>query len=248
MTEYELSDEAEEILARLWVAREEQDEPSCPTSTVESDDGGTAAVAELLEAGMIDQKGEVISLTASGAKEAESVIRRERLAERLLTDVLDLGEVEAAEAACQFEHVLHKGVADQICTLLGHPKVCPHGNPIPPGECCAAGTDTAGQVVSRLAELVPGQRGVIAYIHGARREMIQRMLAMGAVPGTPITLVQRTPSYVFQVGQAQIAVDRETARDIYVRLTGQRSARPPTRPFFGVPLGGLRFRRGRHRR
>jgi len=247
MTELELSDDAEEILARLWVAREEQDEPSCPTSNVGSSDGA-AAVAELLEAGMIDQKADAISLTDSGAKEAESIIRRERLAERLLTDVLDLGEAEAAEAACQFEHVLRKGIADQICTLLGHPKVCPHGNPIPPGECCAAGTDTADQVVSRLAELLPGQTGVIAYIHGARRDMIQRMLAMGAVPGAPVTLVQRTPSYVFQVGQAQVAVDRETARDIYVRLTGQRTARPPARPFFGVPLGGLRFRRGRRRR
>jgi DtxR family Mn-dependent transcriptional regulator len=244
MTDYELSDDAEEILARLWAAKEEQNEPSCPVSSVDSGNG-KQTIADLVEAGLIDLTGDVISLSASGATEAESVIRRERLAERLLTDVLALGEPEATEAACQFEHLLRKGIDDEICTLLGHPKVCPHGSPIPPGECCASGADSAGKVVAPLAELTPGQTGVIAYIHGTRREMVQRMLAMGAVPGTPISLLQRAPSYVFQIGEAQVAIDRETARDIYVRLTGRRAASPPDRGRFRGPFRGLRLRRGR---
>jgi DtxR family Mn-dependent transcriptional regulator len=240
VNEYDLSESAEEALARLWVAKEEQDRPSCPVSELPTEDR-ERALAQLLESGLVEREADAVSLTASGEAQAESIIRRERLAERLLTDVLNLGEAQAAEAACQFEHHLRRGIDDEICTLLGHPRVCPHGSPIPPGECCRARTRSAGKVISALADMTPGQAGVIAYIHATRREMMERLLAMGAVPGSSISLLQRTPSYVFQLGQAQIAVDRETAQDVYVRITGQR---PPQ-----LELGRRwRLRRGRGRR
>jgi hypothetical protein len=68
------------------------------------------------------------------------VIRRHRLAERLFMDVLsirDEGEIESS--ACKFEHILSPEVTDRICTLLGHPLACPHGSPIPQGDCCQRG-------------------------------------------------------------------------------------------------------------
>ncbi len=246
MPEVELSESAEEVLAQLWAGKEERDEPSCPVREIEVE-GRDQGLAELLESGLVDQHADSVSLTAAGEAEGESIVRRERLAERLLTDVLDLGEAQVREEACRFEHVLRRGIDDEICTLLGHPKVCPHGSPIPPGECCRAGARSAGTVISALADLAPGQGGVIAYIHGRRRQMMQRLLAMGAVPGSPIALVQKFPSYVFQLGPSQVAVDRETAQDIYVRLTGKRPALRPEVPWFGRPFRGLRFRRGRGR-
>jgi len=242
MPEIQLSDNAEEVLARLWVASEEEDDPSCPVSELEVEDRDHA-VAQLLELDFVERSGDELSLTETGRKEARSIVRRERLAERLLTDVFDLGTVQATEAACQFEHVLRRGIDDQICTLLGHPKVCPHGSPIPPGECCRAGARAAEKVVSALAELQPGQAGVVAYVHGQRREMMQRMLAMGVLPGSPIALIQKAPSIVFQIGQTQLAVDRETAQNIYVRVTGRRPAPRPSIPW----LPGFRARRHRHR-
>lgn len=246
MTHEGLSESAEEILGRLWVAKNERGEPVCPVSDIAIEER-EAALAELLESGLVVQQGESVSLTESGEPEGREVVRRERLAERLLTDVLGLGEEQAAEEACRFEHVLRRGTTDEICTLLGHPKVCPHGSPIPPGECCRAGTDSAGKVISSLADLAPGQTGVIAYVRGRRRQMMQRLLAMGAVPGTPVTLLQNAPAYVLQIGLSQVAVDRETAQDIYVRITGRRPMPAQRRGWFARPFHGLRFRGRRWR-
>lgn len=247
MTEYELSEAAEEILATLWAAREEKDQPSVSADELEPE-GRDEAVRELLEAGLAEQHDGRLSVTESGADEGKSIVRRERLAERLLVDVLHLGEPVATETACKFEHLLRKGIDDEICTLLGHPRVCPHGNPIPEGDCCREDAQTAGKVVSSLADLSPGQTGVIAYIHATHRAMMQRLLAMGAVPGARITLLQRVPSFVFAIGHTQVAVDRETAEDIYIRLTGRAPAQPAQRGWLPPPFRGLRLRRGRRRR
>ena len=240
MPDIELSERAEEILADLWVKREQQNEgPALAGEDTE------AALRELAAAGLVDEGGGRASLTEEGEREAAGIVRRERLAERLLVDVVNLGETAATEVACRFEHLLRRGIDDEICTLLGHPKVCPHGSPIPPGECCRSGAREAGKVVSALCDLSPGQGGVIAYIHGRQPAMMQRMLAMGAVPGTPITLVQRSPSYVFQIGHRQVAVDHEIARDIYVRLTRRATETPPPSSWLPRPLWGRRLRRGR---
>lgn len=79
----------------------------------------------------------VVELTDRGQRRAADVIRRHRLAERLFTESLGMqDEEEVEEQACKFEHVLSPEATDKICAFLGHPKTCPHGAPIPPGECC----------------------------------------------------------------------------------------------------------------
>lgn len=215
MPELELSEQAEEALASVWSERETSGRGELAARELAGDE---AARKELREAGLIAESSGMVSLTEAGEAEAAAIIRRERLAERLLSDVLGVGEGLMAEAACRFEHVLRRGIDDQVCTLLGHPRACPHGSPIPPGACCRAGANAAGKVVSALADLAPGQTGVIAYIQGRRRDLVPRLLAMGAVPGTPVTLRQRFPSFVLDLGNGQVAVDAETARDIYVQL------------------------------
>jgi len=221
MDDLTLSENAEEILAHLWVAAEQQSPPEQAAEI--SREGWDAALAELTAAGLTEQGAGAVSLTDSGKAEGASIVRRERLAERLLTDVLELAEGEMEETACKFEHLLRRGLDDEICTLLGHPRFCPHGSPIPPGECCRARARAPAKVISALADLPPGQSGVVAYVHGRRQELMQRMLAMGVIPGAPIALVQTAPSYVFQLGHGLVAVDRETAQDIYVRITERPS-------------------------
>ena len=77
--------------------------------------------------------------TPKGESRARDVIRRHRLAERLFMDVLSIrDEREIESSACKFEHILSPEVTDRMCTLLGHPTACPHGSPIPSGECCIA--------------------------------------------------------------------------------------------------------------
>jgi putative ABC transport system ATP-binding protein len=83
----------------------------------------------------------MIVFTEKGRKRAEDVIRRHRLAERLFTETFHVhDEKEVAEQACKFEHILSPEATDSICSFLGHPRTCPHGSPIPAGECCLEAT------------------------------------------------------------------------------------------------------------
>jgi Mn-dependent DtxR family transcriptional regulator len=79
-----------------------------------------------------------VGLTPAGEQRAANLIRRYRLAERLFRDTFTLAGAEAETTACKFEHILSPTVTDKICSFLGHPRTCPHGNPIPPGGCCVA--------------------------------------------------------------------------------------------------------------
>ncbi len=82
---------------------------------------------------------QMIFFTEKGRRRAEDIIRRHRLAERLFTQTFQVeDEREVAEQACKFEHILSPEATDRICTFLGHPRTCPHGSPIPAGECCVA--------------------------------------------------------------------------------------------------------------
>ena len=81
-----------------------------------------------------------VHLTESGSRRARDVIRRHRLAERLFTDTFAVEDSEAHVQACRFEHIITPDLDQRICSFLGHPKTCPHGNPIPPGVCCEANT------------------------------------------------------------------------------------------------------------
>jgi len=77
-----------------------------------------------------------VRLTESGARRARDVVRRHRLAERLFTETFAIEDAEARQQACRFEHIITPELDQRICSFLGHPKTCPHGNPIPPGPCC----------------------------------------------------------------------------------------------------------------
>jgi len=101
----------------------------------------------------------IVELTERGRQRAADIIRRHRLAERLFTDSLALeSESEIEQQACKFEHILSPEATDKICTFLGHPKTCPHGAPIPRGECCA--TDEQGKFMKTLRGKVLAGRGL----------------------------------------------------------------------------------------
>ena len=79
---------------------------------------------------------QLIQLTDRGKSRARDVVRRHRLAERLFKDTFRIDDHEAHTQACKFEHIISPELDQRICSFLGHPTTCPHGNPIPPGECC----------------------------------------------------------------------------------------------------------------
>jgi DtxR family Mn-dependent transcriptional regulator len=92
------------------------------------------AVSEMIKRmeheGLVDVDRQIV-LTTQGRVLAEQVVRRHRLAERLLTDVLGLSWAEAHKEAGKWEHVISDNVEHAIDRLLGEPTTCPHGNPIP---------------------------------------------------------------------------------------------------------------------
>ena len=213
-----ISEKAEEILEALWIQTVENKEKTADLSSLcasESDE----ALKELLDKKLIKQGKNGFRLAGDGEAAARDVVRRHRLAERMLTDVLNIQDASVHESACKFEHVLHKGVDEAICTMLGHPKTCPHGTPIPPGKCCLKKAKVGDvRVVGALAELRAGEKGKIAYIQASSRENLNKMMAMGVLPGNTIQLLQNFPSYLFKVGNSQFAVDALIAREIFVRI------------------------------
>jgi ferrous iron transport protein A len=72
---------------------------------------------------------------------------------------------------------------------------------------------------STLSLLQAGEGGVVTRVTSVDRTIVQKLLAMGVVPGTPVTLEQRSPRYTIRVGQHQFVIGHETAQAIYVRLT-----------------------------
>jgi putative ABC transport system ATP-binding protein len=81
-----------------------------------------------------------VRLTPNGTRRARDIVRRHRLAERLFKDTFSIEDSEAQTQACRFEHIISPELDQRICTFLGHPQTCPHGNPIPPGDCCTSKT------------------------------------------------------------------------------------------------------------
>jgi DtxR family Mn-dependent transcriptional regulator len=210
-----LSESAEEILETIWTRAEKEDKSKFSLESIgmNKDDG---AIKELTKFNLITLSENWVSLTTGGLSEAEYVVRRHRLAERLLVDVLDVEPALMEEISCKFEHVIRRGIDENICTLLGHPRVCPHGYSIPKGKCCLKGEDKTNRIVVALSQMKSDQKGKIVYIHAKRDNSLQKLMAMGVTPGMSIHVIQSYPSHVFQIGQTQIAVDEEIANEIFV--------------------------------
>lgn len=215
-----LSQKAEKILELLWVTTQEEFNQTVELK-MEEYSTDNPEIHELLRLGFVKYAGKNLILQGEGLKEAESVVRRHRLAERLMADVLDIQETLLEKNACQFEHLLREEVEENVCTLLGHPRECPHGKPIPIGRCCKRSSFEAKSVVLLLCELSPGDRGRVAYLRTWNSQRLQKLLTLGILPGVEVEMLQRFPSFVFRIGHSQMAVDREVAEGIHVRLTGQ---------------------------
>lgn len=208
-----LSESAQELLEMLWIASAEDGKLG-----IDVDGSLPEGADELLDAGLVKSITPSLTLTEAGRPEAARAVRRHRLAERLLADVLAAEHGVLDEQACRLEHALVEGLDDHICTLLGHPAFCPHGKPIPQGECCRQARDSVPRLIAPLRELEGGEGGHIAYIQMGNPQHLQKLMAMGVLPGTPIHLLRRSPSFVFRAGYSEFAVDEDIASDIYVRI------------------------------
>ncbi len=212
LPEIEKEDELFEI---MWTLREEG--KLSKGSVVENCtvDGCEKILLELAKNGWIEIKGDTIELLPRGEKRARELVRRHRLSLRMFYDLFSLDGAEAE--ACKFEHILSPEVTDSVCTLLGHPPNSPDGKPIPRGECCTMFRQEVKPLVAPLADLMPGDQAKIVFITPGSHSRLDRLSAMGVVPGSIVKLHQKRPSYVIQLGETMIAVDKEITKEIFVK-------------------------------
>jgi DtxR family Mn-dependent transcriptional regulator len=161
---------------------------------------------------------------------------------------------EFETGACELEHMLNTEIVDGICTLLGHPRECPHGFAIPEGECCRVSARYVRQVIVPLSELQIGQTARVAYVYARSDQQLHRLTSLQIRPGSVIKLHQVYPSYVVAVDGASIALDKEVARNINVWIEGEAAVareepvrEQPHGPNFIRPFWRWRFGPRDHR-
>jgi DtxR family Mn-dependent transcriptional regulator len=176
-----------------------------------------AALEEARAVGLLTHERDEVQLTPAGATEARNVLRRHRLAERLLHDLFALDPATAERQACEFEHILLPEVTDAVCTLLGHPPVGVGGESIPPGPCCTGKDQVVRPVIVTLRDAAVGTHGRVAFIAPRFHKRLDRLAAVGLVPGSVVRLHQKQPSVVIAIGETTLALDDEIAAEIYIR-------------------------------
>lgn len=145
-----------------------------------------------------------LELTPDGRSKAIHVLRKHRLAERLLADVIGLDWAYVHDEACRWEHVMSEQVERRVLELLGNPTESPYGNPIP--GLAELGVDAAPAFMDGVVNIVDLVAGSDAAVSGVIRrlgepvqfepELLQQLQAAGVMPGATATL-SSAGSYVY---------------------------------------------------
>jgi DtxR family transcriptional regulator, Mn-dependent transcriptional regulator len=161
-----------------------------------------------------------VQLTEAGRRRAMSVVRRHRIVERFLADMLGYSWSEADRLAPTFEHQLPQEVEDRLYAALDRPATCPHGFPIP-------GADSAGlPEMPPLYDLAPGDRAVVALPGSTDPEVAMFLDGLGARPGVELEVREKHPfdgPIVVSVDGSERTLGEKVARQILVRVTPDKN-------------------------
>jgi DtxR family Mn-dependent transcriptional regulator len=175
------------------------------------------AVHRLTDAGFIElAPNGAIQLTPKGRRLATTIVRRHRLAERLLADVIGLEWEKIHREAARWEHVISGDVEQKLVELLGDPMTCPHGNPIPGTKRTAAAIDTA-----RLTDADPGCVTVarISETLELDDDGIELVARAHLTPGTTTTVVEHgAAGVVVRTPEGTLVVPRRVAEQMFVAV------------------------------
>jgi DtxR family Mn-dependent transcriptional regulator len=174
-------------------------------------------IHRLQDEGHVNIQGRDVTLTTSGRKRAESVVRKHRLAERLLTDVIGLEWHKAHAEACRWEHVISDEVEAHLVKLLGNPTTCPHGNPIP-------GSGGSRQVLSSLADVALGEKIQLERVTEQIEidtEASEYLSTHGFVPGATGAVVSRGDdgTLVVELESGIVELAAKLTRQLYVAVS-----------------------------
>ncbi len=172
-------------------------------------------------------------LTGKGMAQAQKVVRRHRLIERLLHDFVGLDREKVHEEACRIEHGLSDEAAFAICRALDKPETCPDDEkPIPPcpldvsdcEECERAREEGADKLLTELSNLKTGERGRVYFVRGGTKAC-QRLLDMGLTRGTGVEVVNAAPfdgPIEVRVRGTSLALGRGLAKKVFVEIEDSR--------------------------
>jgi DtxR family Mn-dependent transcriptional regulator len=209
----------EEYLEAIY--RLEREGPGVTTSALASEIGvAPASVSGMLKKlagdGYIEHRarGEA-KLTRKGLEVGVRVLRRHRLAECFLTQILGMDWDEVHSEACVLEHAISARVEERLIAVLGNPKTCPHGHPIPPSDL--SDPERPGIPLAQLEE------GAAALVHGVTEEVPEMLRYLGSIgmrPGKGVELVEKAPlggPITVRIGGGPpLAISLELARMVIV--------------------------------
>lgn len=160
---------------------------------------------------------EGVDFTSLAYPYAEGIIRRRRLTEVLLHNVLELTLNVVETSACKIEHIINEEVTDSICTFLGHPVQCPHGKPIPRGSCCRNREGRIKPLIEPLKNFAVGKKARVVFISAPEGGVLQRLTSLGLYPGAVVSVRQHKPTVILRAGETDIALDPAFIERIYCR-------------------------------
>jgi DtxR family Mn-dependent transcriptional regulator len=210
-------DRVDELLELIWTLREKGVSDMDQLLETTQDIEAKSILRQMIKDDLFQTEGNRIILKERGEEKAREIVRRHRLTERLLHEIFEMSEEEVEEEACKLEHILSPGVTESVCTFLGHPPTCIHGKPIPRGECCTKFKKEMKPLVTPLEELGLGEEARIVFIVPKSHQRLDRLSTLGIVPGGILRMHQKNPSYVLQIGETTLALDRDIVKDIYVK-------------------------------
>jgi DtxR family Mn-dependent transcriptional regulator len=207
----------DELLELIWTLREKGVSDLDQLLETTQDVEANYILRMMIKDNLFQTEGNRIILKDRGEEKAREIIRRHRLTERLLHEIFEMSEEEVEEEACKLEHILSPGVTESVCTFLGHPPTCIHGKPIPRGDCCAKFKKEIKPLVLPLEELGLGEEGRIVFIAPKSHQRLDRLSTLGIVPGSILRMHQKNPSYVLQIEETTLALDKDIVKNIYVK-------------------------------
>ena len=183
----------------------------------------TVAVKRLAEKGLLEHKPyKGIDLTKKGRQSAVAAIRRHRIVERFLSDMLGYAWNEADRLAGSFEHDLPQEVEDRMFVALDRPSTCPHGFPIPEPDV------TEIPQMPPLYALEPGAVAIVAVPGSTAADVVEFLDNLGLRPGVRVEVKEKHPfdgPMVLKVGDDERTVSERVASRIFVNVIDQKKSR-----------------------
>jgi DtxR family transcriptional regulator, Mn-dependent transcriptional regulator len=175
----------------------------------------TATVKRLADRGLVDHKPyRGVELTGTGQRAAIASIRRHRVVERFLADMLGYAWNEADRLATSFEHELPQEVEDRLYVALDRPATCPHGFPIPAKETAEL------PLMPPLYALEPGDTAVVAVPGSTDPEIVAFLDTLGLRPGVLVEVKEKHPfdgPLVLRVDGKERTLGATVANQVYVQ-------------------------------